>query len=130
MGLATFCVSVAMAQPKQIKMEPVRPTMAQTGAEFFSEFCAVCHGPDGKGGGPAAGALKAKPTDLTQIKRQHNNKFPTIDVRSSITSGAVAAHGTSEMPMWGDAFKSISANQSAAEIRINNIVSFIEKMQQ
>ena len=35
------------------------------GKEFYAKHCAGCHGPGGKGDGPAAAALNPKPSDLT-----------------------------------------------------------------
>jgi hypothetical protein len=44
----------------------VAATNAASGQEMYTNYCAVCHGTDGKGGGPAS-ALKAPadPTTLT-----------------------------------------------------------------
>lgn len=38
------------------------------GMETFKRQCAVCHGEEGKGDGPAAPALQPRPPDLTQSK--------------------------------------------------------------
>src|SRR3989337_1827524 len=35
------------------------------GKEFYAKHCAGCHGPGGKGDGPAAKAINPKPNDLT-----------------------------------------------------------------
>jgi len=35
------------------------------GKELYAKHCAGCHGPTGKGDGPAAAALTPKPTDFT-----------------------------------------------------------------
>jgi mono/diheme cytochrome c family protein len=35
------------------------------GKDLFAKHCAGCHGPTGKGDGPAAAALTPKPKDLT-----------------------------------------------------------------
>lgn len=35
------------------------------GKEFYAKHCAGCHGPAGKGDGPAAKAINPKPNDLT-----------------------------------------------------------------
>jgi mono/diheme cytochrome c family protein len=45
------------------------PALAQgnaaKGKELFAKHCGGCHGPSGKGDGPAAAALTPKPSDLT-----------------------------------------------------------------
>jgi mono/diheme cytochrome c family protein len=38
---------------------------APLGARVFAQRCAVCHGPEGKGNGPAAPSLRPRPRDLT-----------------------------------------------------------------
>ncbi|MDH4185234.1 MAG: cytochrome c [Nitrospinota bacterium] len=45
------------------------------GKRLFNSYCSVCHGADGKGGGPLASKLKTKnpPADLTGDKYQSKN---------------------------------------------------------
>ena len=93
-------------------------------------FRSVCHGPDAKGKGPAAAALKVKVTDLTQMSRQNSGKFPTLHVKNILTGvDAVTAHGSIDMPTWGDTFKSISANGTFGQMRIDALVEYLQKMQ-
>jgi mono/diheme cytochrome c family protein len=40
------------------------PRMIARGREIYASRCAVCHGEDGRGDGPAAAALPLKPPDL------------------------------------------------------------------
>jgi mono/diheme cytochrome c family protein len=130
LGLFATTFSVVYAQTKQIKMEPAHATSAQSGDQLYREFCAVCHGSNGKGNGPAADALKVKPSDLTQISRHNGNKFPTIAMQRIINGDdTVIAHGTRDMPTWGDTFKSISANETFAEMRVRALVEFLQKIQ-
>jgi mono/diheme cytochrome c family protein len=37
------------------------------GPDLYRSHCAACHGPDGKGGGPVAPSMKARPSDLTAL---------------------------------------------------------------
>ena len=46
------------------------------GAQLFAAYCAVCHGPAGKGDGPAAAALVPPPTDLTGPRPAHLRGIP------------------------------------------------------
>ncbi len=39
------------------------------GRELFQTHCAVCHGPQGRGDGPAAAGLNPRPADLMQSAR-------------------------------------------------------------
>src|ERR1035438_3137602 len=124
-------LSAALRAPgKQVKTENIQPTTARTGADLFREFCAVCHGVDAKGNGPAADALKTRPSDLTQISRRDGNKFPTVQMHRVVGGeDAVAAHGSRDMPTWGNAFKSISADAASAEMRVNVLVEYLQKIQ-
>src|SRR5258708_8145500 len=38
---------------------------APLGARLFAQHCAVCHGSEGRGNGPAAPSLRPRPRDLT-----------------------------------------------------------------
>ena len=128
--LVAFAATAVYAQAKQIKVENAKPTDTFKGDDLYRQFCAVCHGPDGKGNGPAASALKVRARDLTQLSRQNNAKFPTLHVKNILTGvDAVAAHGNIEMPTWGDTFKSIGANQTFGEMRIDALVEYLRKMQ-
>src|ERR1700688_2490001 len=107
-----FLVSLLVAgtlvaqAPKEIKKVPLTPTSPVSGVEMFRTYCAVCHGVNGKGAGPAADALKKAPVDLTQLTARNNGKYPEDRVAQTIAGGGqVGAHGSAEMPVWGDLFK-------------------------
>ena len=72
--------SAANAQNNVIEAVNARPSNSWNGVDLYREYCAVCHGTDGKGGGPAADALKQTPTDLTLIARRGGGKFSELDV--------------------------------------------------
>jgi mono/diheme cytochrome c family protein len=40
------------------------PALAQSGQEIYNNRCAMCHGADGRGNGPAAAALSPSPADF------------------------------------------------------------------
>ena len=40
------------------------PALGQSGQAIYSDKCAMCHGADGKGNGPAAVALSPSPADF------------------------------------------------------------------
>ena len=116
---------------KVIKHVPVKPTSAASGEEMYKAYCAVCHGVDGKGKGPAADALKVPPTDLTSLAKNSGGKYPALKVTSSIRGESnTPAHGTAEMPIWGHLFHSMSGGHDAeVQQRIANLTSYIEGMQ-
>ena len=98
---------------------------------MFASYCAVCHGKDGKGGGPAAAALKTPPPDLTMLTSANGGKYPSMKVASVIRGeDTVAAHGSKDMPVWGKLFWSISEGHDAEVLqRVANLNHYIEAMQ-
>jgi mono/diheme cytochrome c family protein len=78
---------------------------ASQGRALYVQLCVACHGPSGRGDGPAAEALKTPPADLTQISRRYSG-FPTDKIMTWIDGEkASVAHGTREMPIWGRTFR-------------------------
>lgn len=127
-----FCAtSVAFAQKKQIKQEPIRQTSAASGKQMFESYCAACHGKTGEGNGPAAEALKVPPANLTLLAKRNHGKFPSYLVTNTLRFGVEApAHGTSEMPIWGPLFSSLhSGDKAMVMMRINNLTRYIESLQ-
>jgi len=129
-GFVLAFAMAASAQTKEIKRVPVTPTSDISGEASFKAYCTVCHGAAAKGNGPAAPALKVPPADLTQIAKKNSGKFPALQVKMSLTGDTVvAAHGTRDMPMWGPVFRSVE-NSSVVELRLRNLVDYLEKIQE
>jgi mono/diheme cytochrome c family protein len=121
--------SFVNAQEKTIKQVPAKPTVSVDGKSLFHEYCAVCHGENGKGTGPAASALKQAPTDLTQIAHNNGGKFPDDRILRIVKGEeAVSAHGTQDMPMWGKIFSNMG-NLTTAQARTFALLQFIEGLQ-
>ena len=128
LGLAGLLAAASMAQTKINNVVPKDVSPAD-GKAMFKEYCAACHGTDGKGGGPAAPALKKAPADLTQLSAHNNGKFPDIRVSRYIEGlDAVEAHGNRDMPVWGDVFKSINSG-NASTLRVSNLTSYVKSIQ-
>lgn len=103
------------------------------GQDLFNFYCASCHGRDGKGRGPVVPALNVSPPDLTTLAARHEGRFPSEFVESFVTGNrapAVPAHGTKDMPVWGPIFLALDPHTTANEVRIENIVRYIESLQQ
>jgi mono/diheme cytochrome c family protein len=129
---ATICLAICAALAAQeIQKVPIQPTSAASGKEMFTTYCAVCHGTSGKGDGPAAAALKKRPADLTQLARKNNGTFPEVHVINFITGeDVVAAHGSRDMPIWGDLFRSLSPNaQEVSKLRVANLADYVKSLQ-
>jgi mono/diheme cytochrome c family protein len=128
-ALAAFML-VADDQPK-IKSVPTKYTSPNSGAEMYMEYCAVCHGKDGKGNGPATPALKTLPTNLATLALRNGGVFPEMRVISSIKGDIVlTAHGSKDMPVWGSVLSGVSRDDAALiQLRIYNLTNYIKSLQ-
>jgi mono/diheme cytochrome c family protein len=118
---------------KAIPKSPARPpASSSSGGKMYHAYCAACHGPLGKGDGPASSALKSAPTDLTQLAKRNSGKFPELQVFGAIDGDLqVPAHGSKEMPVWGAVFRRMGDNSvSGATLRIRNLTRYIESLQE
>lgn len=98
-------LGVTDAAPHAIAWPPGSdlPADAAAGQRVYARHCAICHGRDGKGNGPAAPSLHPKPRDFSggvfKFKSVKGSIAPRLeDVRRSIREGVA---GTS-MPAWND----------------------------
>ena len=130
------CMATAQDQTQDqakptIQHVTVKPTSPASGKEMYTSYCAVCHGTDGKGNGPAASALKVPPTDLTLLSKNNGGKYPSLKVSSAIHGeGAVPAHGSKDMPVWGPLFWNMSGgHEGEVQQRVANLTKYIETLQ-
>ncbi|HEY9034747.1 MAG TPA: c-type cytochrome [Pseudomonadales bacterium] len=112
------------------------------GQQEFTEYCASCHGIDGRGHGPQSLETGKPPRDLTLLSQANGGSFPYSRVRSVI-DGRVergknsTAHLRGGMPVWGDVFVSEKGSSAASQIhgeavakmRILNIVDYLVSIQ-
>jgi len=100
------------------------------GTDSYEAYCASCHGPTGTGDGPVAEVLRRRPADLTLLAARNGNRFPRERV-SAVLRGEgrmLAAHGTTEMPIWGPLFR-VFEPDARVRVRIDNLVAYIETLQ-
>ncbi len=102
------------------------------GPDLYHAHCAACHGPDGKGNGPVGAALKTKPADLTVLAKNNGGRFPTQRIQKFISGDepSLVAHGTREMPVWGPIFHQIEEDQDFGNVRLQNLIKYLETIQQ
>ena len=119
--------ATASAQP-QVKKGPIKPVNASDPQKMFQTYCAVCHGKDGTGNGPAAKSLTKAPADLTKLAANNKGVYPEVHVKRFIEGAdEVPAHGTRDMPMWGDLFNSLDRNTT--QIRVQALSDYIKGLQ-
>ena len=110
-----------------LKKEAVKQTSSSDGPQMFMSYFSPCHGKSGKGDGPAAAALKVKPADLTQLKKNHNGTYSAKAFEEKINGMAMSsAHGTTDMPIWGPIFREIAGSP---ELRVYNLKAYIDSIQ-
>lgn len=123
--------TVVWAQAKASKPAP-KPSLINSvkGPDLFRAHCAACHGTKGEGNGPAAKALKVKPTDLTAIVQRNGGTFPEARIREIISGEKeMSAHGSREMPIWGPIFHEVEWDQDWGEVRLSNLVKYLQSIQ-
>ncbi len=130
MGLG-FSAPRTQESSRYLKTVPARSATAMSGQDLFREYCAVCHGAEARGDGPAADALKIRPTDLTRIARNNGGKFPEVRVENLISGEATGSMGqdSREMPVWGPIFRHMGPNPDLAGVRVYNLMRYIEELQ-
>ena len=113
---------------------PVSKAPLNNGKQMYVNYCAPCHGVEGKGNGPAAAAMKRQPTNLAAMSRNNGGKFPSTHIASVLEFGAAnPAHGTAEMPVWGPMLGSVDTATNDANVRalrISNLSRYLQSLQQ
>jgi mono/diheme cytochrome c family protein len=128
-GALVLAAQAAPAQPI-----PVDRTLAELGEPQFKAYCASCHGLRGRGDGPAAGSLRTPPADLTRIAARRGGSFPDGEIAQKIDGRfTIGAHGSREMPVWGEVFSQgipdSSTAESVARGKVAVIVEYLKTLQ-
>jgi len=134
-GLASASfIGLAQQPTTHVKVIPIQPTSAVSGPQMYSSYCSSCHGVGGTGNGPAAPAMKVRPTDLTNLSQNNGGSFPAEHVRGILKFGVdTPAHGSAEMPVWGDLLRSLNSTGPNPSVivdqRINTLTNYLKEMQ-
>jgi len=115
--------------------DPVDYELARMGEARYRTYCASCHGLAGRGDGPASVALKTPPADLTRIAARRGGSFPDGEIAMFIDGRFdVGAHGTREMPIWGERFgesvPEAGVGESLARGKVAVLVEYLKSIQE
>jgi mono/diheme cytochrome c family protein len=121
-------VHAAEAKPSKKQAEEV----SLSGEKLYKRDCAVCHGNDLKGNGPAPPPFKDVPPDLTKLAKSHGGKFPEKYFEDVLRNGVVIpAHGSPEMPTWGADFRTREhLDSEQVTLRITSLSNYIKSLQE
>lgn len=114
-------------------------SMAAMEADFgkteFQASCASCHGASGKGDGALKPYLTKAPADLTTLSQRNSGVFPSQRVWQTIdgrTDAAAGVHGSREMPVWGNVYRSEDTQPYELHVRnrIAALLDYLARIQQ
>jgi mono/diheme cytochrome c family protein len=126
-------LSMSLAANSQETGGAVTTARDDDGRRLFMTYCSNCHGRTGRGDGPAAETLGVRPANLTQLARATDGAFIAERIRRMIDGRDryIKAHGSIDMPAWGDAFKRREGlSDQAIAARIDAIVKYLQSIQQ
>lgn len=106
----------------------------RVGEAAYQRYCSACHGLGGKGDGVVSGLTTPRPADLTQLAKANGGTFPLLKVMRSIDGrDRIAAHGVSEMPVWGEVFDKQRGQHMGAEAEtrgtVHEIATYLQSIQ-
>jgi len=125
--LAALIATAAVARSQERSSSPPD----DQGRALFVQHCAACHGTAGRGDGPAADTFRARPPDLTRLASRNGGVFVADRVHRVIDGRGITAHGSPEMPVWGEVFKrKPNLDEEAVKARIEAIVRYLRSIQE
>jgi mono/diheme cytochrome c family protein len=103
-----------LSWPPGADVPPDRPL----GARIYAKHCAVCHGPDGRGNGPAAPSLIPRPRDFTLGLFKYKSTLPGVppteaDLEHVVADGLPA----SAMPYFKDLLNDTEIRAVVAQVK-------------
>lgn len=134
-GWVHLCLSAVLFTAAVSHSAAAADYLAMSGKELYGRFCASCHGIEAHGDGPAAASFKIEVPDLTLMASRQGRAFsPELIERIIDGRHLIGAHGTRDMPVWGEEFTRSEIGNPDAEratrtliTRIADFISAIQK---
>jgi mono/diheme cytochrome c family protein len=121
------------ATPEDALFDPSTENQVAEGRQLYRIYCSGCHGPQGRGDGPAADDLGPEPADLALIRQNNDGEFHAAKIEATISGlDAKPGHRRREMPLWGFALKETGSDADQTEAvkkRIQALVKYLESIQ-
>ena len=132
-----FLLAVGTLLALPLAGEEADSERARLGYTTYLGYCASCHGQTARGDGPVAEHLKVPPSDLTRISQRHDGEFPSERIYKAIDGreDAILAHGSREMPIWGEVFRAFSFSdpsgpgEMTVKRTIDDLIQFLLSIQ-
>jgi hypothetical protein len=104
------------------------------GYPLYRQYCASCHGLFADGLGPVVPALRSRPPDLTRLAEKYGSPLPQAALVRFIGGvDMVRAHGTTDMPVWGERlYEDVPpspATQPAKRMTLQLVVDYLTAIQ-
>ena len=131
--LLSFCnLAGAEVVIKQVPMT-LNDVAGKNGQEMYDQLCAVCHGAEGKGDGPAAQALADPVPDLTHLGTGVKRKYSNAQLKHVIAGRSRNVHeDIVGMPLWEVEFQYVSRKWNGqprttyARAKIHSLAEYVE----
>ena len=125
-----FCSAVLLLPALAFGADAVNP-----GKQMYLRYCSACHGPGGKGDGVVSQLMRPQPTDLTQLAKNADGKYPFNRVMRVIDGkDTVRAHGDPDMPVWGELLADEEGHtpqrNTVVRGKVVQITQFVETLQE
>jgi hypothetical protein len=108
--------------------------LAERGRRDYVRYCASCHGVNGDGTGPVAPALVTHPPDLQRLFRRYGTPLDRDRIGAFVDGRtSVGAHGSREMPVWGERFDALPPDDDSRERtiaeRLAGLLAYLQSIQ-
>lgn len=94
---------------------PVNAADMAAAKQNYDTFCVKCHGPGGKGDGPAAATLSTSPRNFTDCAAM--GKISDDTMFNVIKNGGAAAGLSKDMQAWSSGFEDSEIHDLVAYVR-------------
>jgi mono/diheme cytochrome c family protein len=94
---------------------PVRAADMAAAKQNYDTFCVKCHGPGGKGDGPAAATLSVSPRNFTDCAKM--GKISDETLFNVIKNGGASVGLSKDMQAWSTGFEDSEIHDLVAYVR-------------